>query len=64
MYPDIFPHDRPSWCDDCGVKLDYDRDPPGDLCESCREARKDDPCEDCGVPGGEDCLVSCGSRLV
>ena len=64
MYPDPFPLDRPSWCMDCGTKLDYDRDKHEELCGACYKVRLDDPCPDCKAGSGEDCLLSCGSRLV
>ena len=63
MYPDVLPLDRPSWCDDCDVKLNYDLGEV-ELCTYCRAARLDEPCPDCGADGGEDCLMSCGSMLV
>ena len=63
MFPDVLPLDRPTWCDDCDTKLDYDHDEHG-LCTHCRLVRLDTPCPDCGADGGQDCLLSCGSRLV
>lgn len=56
------PLDGPSYCDDCGKLTDITGDT---LCPGCREYRKDhDTCPDCGADGGQDCLLSCGSRLV